>query len=127
MNLVAPSKTERDIVEGLKYRLKVLEAIIALINLSSLLMTQFEYELSYYPHMYPCDPAVNLGLQEFTYNGMTLRLIVSIMCGMLFFLTIYTNYISYVVKREQKRIINCKHIINISWIHKKLLLQKIIY
>ncbi len=103
--MIRPSKEKINIIKGIKIKLKVAETFIAIISLASLIMTQFEYELEYYPKFYKnCE----LPPDECKYNGMPVRIIASLMCGCLAVMTIYVSYLSYILKREQKKIINSK-------------------
>jgi len=112
--LIPPSKKNTNIINGIKIKLKVAETFIAVISLASLIMTQFEYELEYYPKYYKkCAKD-----EDCSYNGMPVRIIASLMCACLTMMTIYVSYQSYILKREQKKIINS------NWIN---LFYKFIY
>lgn len=105
MNLVKPSKTEIDIVSSIKIRLKIVETFIAIISLTSLIFTQFEYELEYSPKMiFDCQ-----GQKPCNYQGNIVRVLVSIMCFFLALMAVYVSYLSYKMKKEQKKIINSKN------------------
>ncbi len=104
MNLMKPSKREIDIVNSIKFKLKIFETLIAIISFSSILFTQFEYELEYYPKkVVLCDNPEYCG-----YNGGAVRVFVSLMCLCLVIMTIYVSHLSYTMKKEQKKIINSK-------------------
>jgi hypothetical protein len=81
---------------------------MAIISMASFFISQFEYELLYNDVFY-CVKGVGscyANCPKDNYQGKPVRIIVSSLCVFLAFLTIYTSYLSYSMKKEQKKIIN---------------------
>jgi hypothetical protein len=102
MNILKPSKKEQNVISPMKLRLKIFETLIAFGSFFSVVLTQFEYEVEYQPKNYYCT------LEDCTYKGMPVRVLTSFICFCLASMTIYCSYISYKIKREQRKIINSK-------------------
>ena len=102
MKILKPSKKEENVVSQMKFRLKIFELLIALGSFFSVIITQFEYEVEYQPKNYYCI------LEDCTYKGMGVRVFTSFICFCLASMTIYCSYLSYRIKREERKIINSK-------------------
>ena len=102
MNILKPSKKEESVVHKMRLKLKLLETLIAFGSFFSVIITQFEYELEYQPKQYDCE------LADCTYQGQPVRVITSLICACLALMTIYVSYLSYAIKKEERKIINSK-------------------
>lgn len=71
IDLLHSSENQMDIIDKLKSRLKIFELLIALIALVSIVLSQIDYELDYYPNFYEYNTPDN-------YNGLCYRLFFSV-------------------------------------------------
>jgi hypothetical protein len=118
MNMQVPSRKDLNIINKIKLKLKILETLVAIVSLTSLILTQFEYEIEYfnakYLCNYECKDKKDLDLAKCkesalcTYKGQPVRVLVSILCALLAVLTVKVSHLSYNLKYEQRKIINSK-------------------
>ena len=66
------SNYQNHILRSLGKKFKIVSTIIGVLSLISIAMTQIEYELCYYPHFYPCQPAMKINNN---YRGIYYRII----------------------------------------------------
>lgn len=118
MNVLKPSKMEREVVDGIKFKIKMLEFLIAIMSVVSILISQFEYELEYYPRHY--NPSC-LNPDESNYRGMPVRITISIICFLMAVMTIYNSLLFYRQKKEEKKIISSPFIK--SYYFKRMILE----
>ena len=106
MNAMKPSKLEKEVVDKIKQKIKIFEFLIAFLAIISILLSQFEYELEYYPKMY--KPTCKNPERIKEYKGQPARIVVSILCLLMALLTINNSLLFYKQKKEEKKIITSK-------------------
>jgi len=87
-------------------RIKVLETIRGILSLLSLIVSQGEYEFIYYKKYYVEYHYPDT--MDLWYDGTPIRCGLSFISLLLCILALIINYTYYLLKREQKKIINCK-------------------
>lgn len=116
MNFLKPHTNDRDIVAKIKHNTRIRETFIALFSIVALVISQFEYEIEYYPKMYTDDEKL-----KNSYKGHPVRIVISCICALLAYLCIVNNYTFYRMKLEEKKIIKGKTNLTFSFIFKDLL------
>lgn len=112
MNILNPiNRNYFSIVEKLKRKHKLAESSNAFLAITSLFITIIEYELAYYP-MFVYNAPVPLNIP---YSGDTYRILISCICGLMCFFSIQSCYYEFLIKREQKKIVNGINFIEISY------------
>jgi hypothetical protein len=112
MNLLKPTKIERNVIEKIRRKLRIIDTLNAFISFFSLLISQVEYETEYYPKMYILENTEyytkypsRTGESEYQV-GQYVRMVVSAMCLLLCLLASISCILNYNLKREQRKIIN---------------------
>ena len=106
-NLVNRNKEKEIEIKRLYDRIKIYETIRGILTLLSLAITEFEYESIYYDYFYTnSDPSKSIFV---IYPGTYIRLGITLICFILIFLSLIINYSYYLLKKEQKKIINSKY------------------
>jgi hypothetical protein len=76
MDLILPSRSEMDFMEKIKQSLKRIDLLSAIVACLIILISQFEYELRYYPCFY-------VNNKPLEYNGLGFRILYTILSALL--------------------------------------------
>jgi hypothetical protein len=71
MNLINPGKNEMGVIERIKYNLKTVNSILAVLSIIMIILSQIEYEVLYYPNFYVNKTPDN-------YTGLSVRIIYTV-------------------------------------------------
>ena len=97
------SNYQNHILRSLGKKFKIVSTIMGVLSLISIVMTQIEYELCYYPHFYPCQPKMKINNN---YRGIYYRIINSGISVVLLILSFFHNKLLFKLQVESNQYYN---------------------
>ena len=97
------SNYQNHILRSLGKKFKIVSTIIGVLSLISIVMSQIEYELCYYPHFYPCQPKLKISSN---YSGIYYRIINSAISVVLLILSFFHNKLLFKLQVESNQYYN---------------------
>ena len=96
-NFYHPVLNINDLLNSLNKKFKIISTIMGTLSMFSIIIAQFEYEIIYYPHYYPCEEKKEMNP---IYKGIYFRIINSTISVILFILSFFYNKLLFKIKVE---------------------------
>ena len=96
-NFYHPVLNINDLLNSLNKKFKIISTIMGTLSMVSIIIAQFEYEIIYYPHYYPCEEKKEMNP---IYKGIYFRIINSTISVILFILSFFYNKLLFKIKVE---------------------------
>jgi hypothetical protein len=104
INLVKSKKNDYlSTIDLYKTKLKFFETANAILSIITLVISEFEYDLSYFPTFIKNNTQ---NIVNERYAGDSSRISVSVICGIMCIFSFHSCIYEYRIKREQKKIVN---------------------